>query len=176
MGFRLDDTVTNFWQDSSRGLINLYNFASGGWVVFFSYRQDFSAVTTAEIAAAARLAPEFGRRGARLLGLSVDTAERHREWLKELEARHALRVDFPLVADSDRSVARLYGMLDPRDADRRTLSWVLIISPNKQLRVAQTALAAVPRDFAEILRTLDSLQASRRSRNAPLRVQECGVV
>jgi alkyl hydroperoxide reductase subunit AhpC len=175
MGFRLDDTVANFWQDSSRGRLNLYNFASGGWVVFFSYRQDFSAVTTAEIAAAARLAPEFGRRGARLLGLSVDTAERHREWLKALEARHALRVDFPLVADSDRSVARLYGMLDPRDADRRTLPWLFIISPNKQLRFAETSRPAVPRDLTVVLRALDSLQA-RRNAAQTRGAHECEVV
>ncbi len=176
MAFRLNDMVANFWQSSSQGPLNLYNFARGDWVVFFAYPKDFSAVATAEIAAAARLVPDLRQRGARLLGLSVDTAESHREWLKELEARHALRIDFPLVADSDRSVAQLYGMLDPRDPDRRTSSWTLIISPNKQLRLAQSSSAAMPRDFAEIVRALDGLRPARRNSKAALRAEECGAV
>jgi alkyl hydroperoxide reductase subunit AhpC len=175
MAFRIGDFVPNFWQDSSQGLLNLYNYGNGDWIVLFSYPKDFTA-STSEIASAARHAPDFSRCGARLLGLSVDPADSHRALLKELESRHGLRVDFPLIADSDRKICGLLGLIDPDNAARLARRFTLIISPNKQLRLAQAGPATAPQDFAAILRLLESMQRPAGRPGASCREPEYGTV
>jgi alkyl hydroperoxide reductase subunit AhpC len=172
MVFRIGDFVPNFWQGSSQGPLNLYNYANGDWVVLFSYPEDLAS--TAAIASAARLAPDFRRCGARLLGLSVDRADGHGALLKQLESRHALRVDFPLIADSDRKVSELFGLIDPGSAERRPGRFTLIISPNKQLRLAQVAPAT--QDFVAVLRLLESMQRPAGRLGASCREHEYGVI
>jgi alkyl hydroperoxide reductase subunit AhpC len=172
MVFRIGDFIPNFWQDSSQGPLNLYNYANGAWVVLFSYPEDLASAT--EIALAARLAPDFRRCGARLLGLSADRADGHRALLRELESRHALRVEFPLVADSDRKVSRLFGLIDPSSAERQPGRFTLVISPNKQLRLAQAEPAA--RDFAAVLRFLESMRRPAGRLGASCRQHEYGVI
>lgn len=158
MSLKLFDTVPNFRQASSRGLIDFYEYVDDDWAVIFSHPADFTPVCTTELGAAAKLEPEFARRGVKLLGLSVDTAERHEGWSRDIAETQGAAPGFPILADADRSVSNLLDLIHPNASDTNTVRSVLIVDPAKKLRLTLTYPASTGRNFAELLRVIDSLQ------------------
>ena len=113
MSLKLADTVPDFTQDSTQGPLNFYEWAVESWVVLFSHPKDFTPVCTTELGTVARLKPEFDRRGVKVLGLSVDPAESHVRWADDIEETQGTRLNFPLIADHDRSVSNALGLIHP---------------------------------------------------------------
>jgi thioredoxin-dependent peroxiredoxin len=158
MALQLGDTVPNFTQDSQLGPINLYDFAGDGWVVLFSHPADFTPVCTTELGEVARLRPEWEKRNVKTLALSVDRADSHKGWIADINETQCTLVDYPILADEDRSVSDLYGMIHPNSLSNLTVRSVFIIDPQKKLRLQITYPASTGRNFDEILRVIDSLQ------------------
>jgi alkyl hydroperoxide reductase subunit AhpC len=158
MPLQLGDKVPNFVQESTEGPIDLYNYAGNSWLILFSHPKDFTPVCTTELGAVAKLRPEFERRNVKVLALSVDELESHRRWISDIEDTQKVRIDYPILADADRSVASLYNMIHPNEDNVFTVRSVFIIDPDKKLRLTLTYPAATGRNFDEILRVVDSLQ------------------
>jgi GTP-binding protein HflX len=158
MPLQLGDTVPDFTQDSQLGSINLYDFAGDHWVVLFSHPADYTPVCTTELGEVARLRPEWEKRHVKTLALSVDTAESHQGWIADINDTQCTVVDYPILADSDRKVSDLYGMIHPQSLNNLTVRSVFIIDPNKKLRLQITYPASTGRNCKEILRVIDSLQ------------------
>jgi alkyl hydroperoxide reductase subunit AhpC len=158
MALQLGDVVPNFTQDSTEGPLNFYDWAGSSWVVLFSHPKDFTPVCTTELGAVAKLKGEFEKRGVKVIGLSVDPTNSHESWARDIEETQGVKLNFPLIADHDRKVADLYGMIHPNASDTMTVRTVFVIDPNKKLRLELTYPASTGRNFDEILRTIDSLQ------------------
>ena len=158
MTLQLNDVVPDFTQQSTEGPIEFYKWAGDSWVVLFSHPKDFTPVCTTELGAVAKLKPEFDKRGVKVIGLSVDETDNHTGWAKDIEETQGAKLNFPLIADSDRKVSNLYGMIHPNASDTFTVRSVYIIDPNKKLRLTLTYPASTGRNFDEILRVIDSLQ------------------
>jgi GTP-binding protein HflX len=158
MPLQLGDTVPDFTQDSQLGPINLYDFGADHWVVLFSHPADYTPVCTTELGEVARLRPEWEKRNVKTLALSVDTAESHKGWIVDINEIQKTIVDYPILADSDRRVSDLYGMIHPQSLNNLTVRSVFIIDPGKKLRLQITYPASTGRNFDEILRVIDSLQ------------------
>lgn len=158
MPLQLGDTVPDFTQESQLGPINLYDFAGDHWVVLFSHPADYTPVCTTELGEVARLREEWEKRHVKTLALSVDTAESHQGWIADINDTQCTIVDYPILADSDRRVSELYGMIHPQSLSNLTVRSVFIIDPNKKLRLQITYPASTGRNFHEILRVIDSLQ------------------
>ncbi|HTI67627.1 MAG TPA: peroxiredoxin [Caulobacteraceae bacterium] len=166
MALQLGDTVPDFTQDSTEGPLNFYQWAGSSWVVLFSHPKDFTPVCTTELGAVAKLKPEFDKRGVKVVGLSVDPAASHANWAKDIEETQGTALNFPLIADHDRKVADLYGMIHPNALETMTVRSVFVIDPNKKLRLTLTYPAATGRNFDELLRTIDSLQLTDKHKVA----------
>ncbi len=158
MSLQLGDTAPDFTQESTQGPIHFHEWAGDKWVVLFSHPADFTPVCTTELAEAARLRLEFEKRGAKIVGLSVDALERHEQWLLDIAETQGNALNFPLIADGDRKVSSLYGLIHPNADSTATVRSVFIIDPNKKVRLTLTYPASTGRNFVELLRTLDSLQ------------------
>jgi len=158
MALQLGDTVPDFTQDSQLGEINLYDFAGDSWVVLFSHPADYTPVCTTELGEVARLRPEWEKRNVKTIALSVDSAESHRGWIGDINTTQNTTVDYPILADADKKVSDLYGMIHPNSLNNLTVRSVFIIDPNKKLRLQITYPASTGRNFDEILRVIDSLQ------------------
>ncbi|HIK24912.1 MAG: peroxiredoxin [Thermosynechococcus sp. Uc] len=158
MSLKLGDVVPNFTQASSMGEINFYEWAGDSWVVLFSHPADYTPVCTTELGEVARLRSEFEKRNVKTLGLSVDSVESHLGWIKDIEEVNNVKVDYPILADEDRKVSTLYDMIHPNSLNNLTVRTVFIIDPQKRLRLTLTYPASTGRNFAEILRVIDSLQ------------------
>ena len=158
MSLKLGDLAPTFTAETTHGAVDFHQWLGDRWGVLFSHPKDFTPVCTTELGALAKLAPEFERRGVRVLGLSVDSLDAHREWSKDILAVTGAAPNFPMIADHDRRVAMLYGMLDPRAGDTATVRSVFVIGPDKRVKLTLTYPASTGRNFAELLRTLDSLQ------------------
>jgi thioredoxin-dependent peroxiredoxin len=158
MSLKLADTVPDFVQDSTEGPIRFHEWAGDSWVVLFSHPKDFTPVCTTELGAVAKLKPEFDRRGVKVIGLSVDPLESHLRWAGDIEETQGTALNFPLIADHDRTVSLLLDLIHPNASDTTTVRSVLVIDPAKKLRLTLTYPASTGRNFDEILRTIDSLQ------------------
>ncbi|WP_298976020.1 peroxiredoxin [uncultured Thermosynechococcus sp.] len=158
MSLKLGDVVPNFTQASSMGEINFYEWAGDSWVVLFSHPADYTPVCTTELGEVARLKSEFEKRNVKVLALSVDSVESHLGWIKDIEEVNNVKVDYPILADEDRKVSTLYDMIHPNSLNNLTVRTVFIIDPQKRLRLTLTYPASTGRNFAEILRVIDSLQ------------------
>jgi thioredoxin-dependent peroxiredoxin len=158
MTVRLGDLAPDFVQDSTDGPIHFHDWIGDGWAVLFSHPRDFTPVCTTELGAVARLKPEFDRRNVKVIGLSVDPVAEHLAWIKDIEETQGARLNFPLLADADRKVATLYDMIHPNANDTLTVRSVYIIGPDKKVRLTLTYPASTGRNFAELLRVIDSLQ------------------
>jgi alkyl hydroperoxide reductase subunit AhpC len=164
MTIQLGQIAPDFEQDSSRGRIRFHDYLGGSWGVLFSHPKDFTPVCTTELAAVARLAPEWAKRNVKVLGLSVDSAENHAGWAKDIEETQGQSLNFPVIADRDRSVAGLYGMVHPEADPSVTVRSVFVIDPNKKVRLTLTYPPSAGRNFAEILRVIDSLQTTDKNK------------
>jgi alkyl hydroperoxide reductase subunit AhpC len=157
MALLLGDTVPNFTQASTDGDVDLYDFLGDGWGILFSHPADFTPVCTTELGAVAGLKGQFDKRNTKVVGLSVDELSSHAGWVKDIEETQNVKLNFPILADTDKKVANLYGMIQTED-NKMTVRSVFIIDPAKKLRLTLTYPASTGRNFAEILRVLDSLQ------------------
>ena len=158
MAIQLGDTAPDFTQDSTEGPLHFYEWAGDSWVILFSHPKDFTPVCTTELGAVARLAPEFAARNVKPLGLSVDKLTDHAGWSRDIEETQGAALNFPLIADADRKVSDLYGMIHPNADNTMTVRSVFIIGPDKKVKLMLTYPASTGRNFNEILRVIDSLQ------------------
>ncbi len=155
---KLGDTAPDFSQESTEGTINFHEWIGDQWAVLFSHPKDFTPVCTTELGEVARLKPEFEKRNVKTIGLSVDGLPDHAEWSNDIKETQGQTLNFPLLADGDRKVSDLYGMIHPKADNTLTVRSVFIIDPNKAIRLMITYPASTGRNFDEILRVIDSLQ------------------
>ena len=158
MALQLGDQVPNFTQKTTAGEIDFYNWAGDSWVVLFSHPADYTPVCTTELGSVAKLKGEFEKRGAKVIALSVDDVDSHNGWIGDIEETQGTAVNYPIIADADKKVSDLYGMIHPNANAKVTVRSVFIIDPNKKLRLTITYPPSTGRNFSEILRVLDSLQ------------------
>ncbi len=158
MSLRLGDTVPNFTQDSSTGPIDFYEWAGDSWVVLFSHPADYTPVCTTELGEVSRLKPEFEKRNVKVIALSVDDSNSHQGWIQDINETQNTTVDYPILADADKKVSDLYEMIHPNANAKVTVRTVFIIDNEKKLRTSITYPPSTGRNFAEILRVIDSLQ------------------
>ncbi|WP_262031832.1 peroxiredoxin [Microvirga sp. Mcv34] len=158
MAVQLGDLAPDFVAQTTEGPIRFYDWAGESWIVLFSHPKNFTPVCTTELGAVAKLKPEFERRNVKVIGLSVDPIDDHHRWAEDIRETQGAALNFPLIADQDRTVSSLYGMVHPNASDTLTVRSVFVIDPNKRVRLTLTYPASTGRNFAEILRTVDSLQ------------------
>lgn len=162
MAVHIGDTAPDFTQDSTEGVIDFHAFLGDSWGILFSHPADFTPVCTTELGTVARLKPAFDRRGVKVIGLSVDGLSDHKKWSADIAETQGTALNFPLLADADRSVANLYDMIPPKAANNLTVRSVFFIDPAKRVRLILTYPASVGRNFQEILRAIDALQTADR--------------
>ena len=158
MAIRLGDIAPDFTAESTAGTIKLHEFLGNSWGVLFSHPKDFTPVCTTELGEVAKLKPEFDKRNVKVLGLSVDPLADHQRWVGDIAETQGTALNFPLLADPDRKVSKLYDMIHPNANDTLTVRSVFIIAPDKKVKLTITYPASTGRNFAEILRVIDSLQ------------------
>ena len=158
MTILLGDVAPDFTQESTEGPVDFHAWIGDSWAVLFSHPKDFTPVCTTELGAVARLKPEFDKRNVKPIALSVDPVAPHQRWIRDIEETQNTKVSFPILADSDRLVSKLYDMIHPNASDSFTVRSVFIIDPNKKMRATLTYPASSGRNFDEILRLIDSLQ------------------
>ncbi|MCC8426036.1 peroxiredoxin [Mucilaginibacter sp. UR6-11] len=158
MSLRLGDKAPDFTAQTSIGEINLYEYLGDGWGVLFSHPADYTPVCTTELGRTAALKDEFAKRNVKVLALSVDSAESHRSWIKDINETQGVEVEFPIIADEDRKISEAYDMIHPNASVNATVRSLFIIGPDKTIKLIITYPASTGRNFAEILRVIDSLQ------------------
>ena len=158
MTLQLGDTAPDFEADTTDGTLKFHEWMSDDWAVLFSHPADFTPVCTTELGEVARLKPEFDKRGVKVIGLSVDPLEDHRSWAGDIAETQGHALNFPLIADPDREIADLYGMIHPQADDTLTVRSVFVIGSDKKVKLTLTYPASTGRNFEEILRVIDSLQ------------------
>jgi thioredoxin-dependent peroxiredoxin len=155
---RLGDIAPDFEQDSSEGRIRFHEWLGTSWGVLFSHPADFTPVCTTELGLTAKLKDQFGRRGVKVIALSVDPAESHKRWIADINETQQTSVNFPIIADADRKVSGLYDLIHPNASTTATVRSLFVIDPQKKVRLVITYPASTGRNFDEILRVIDSLQ------------------
>ena len=158
MALQLGDPAPDFEAETTEGSIKFHEWMEDDWAVLFSHPADFTPVCTTELGEVARLKPEFEKRRVKVIGLSVDPLEDHRAWAGDIAETQGHALNFPLIADADRNVANLYGMIHPQADDTFTVRSVFIVGPDKKLKLTLTYPASTGRNFEEILRVINSLQ------------------
>ena len=158
MAIRLGDTAPDFTAQTTEGKINFHDWIGDKWAVLFSHPKDYTPVCTTELGMAAKLKPEFDKRGVKIIGLSVDPLDSHKGWANDIEETQGAKVNFPMISDDDRKVSDLYDMIHPNANDTFTVRSVFVIDPQKKVRLTLTYPASAGRNFDEILRVIDSLQ------------------
>ena len=158
MTIQLGQIAPDFEQETTQGRIHFHEWLGNSWGVLFSHPKDFTPVCTTELGVVARLAPEWAKRNVKVIGLSVDPAERHKEWEADIAETQGSTVNFPMIADADRRVATLYGMVHPEADPTVTVRTVFVIDPNKKVRLSLNYPPSAGRNFDEVLRVIDSLQ------------------
>lgn len=154
----LGDVAPDFVQQSSVGDIHFHDWLGNSWGLLFSHPSDYTPVCTTELGATAKLADEFKKRNVKVIALSVDDVPSHIGWIKDIEETQNATVNFPILADADRKVSTLYGLIHPNASATATVRSVFIIDPAKNVRLILTYPASTGRNFNEILRVIDSLQ------------------
>jgi alkyl hydroperoxide reductase subunit AhpC len=158
MALHIGSIAPDFEQDSTQGKIRFHEWVGNQWAVLFSHPKDFTPVCTTELGRAANLKTEFDKRNVKMIAVSVDSVEDHKKWIGDIEDTQKASMNFPLLGDADRKVAKLYDMIHPEANDTLTVRSVFIIDPNKKIRAIITYPASTGRNFGEILRVIDSLQ------------------
>lgn len=158
MALRLGDIAPDFTQESTEGPIHFHQWLGNSWGVLFSHPKDYTPVCTTELGAVAKIKGEFDKRNVKIIALSVDPVSSHQGWVNDINDTQNSRMNFPILADEDRKVSDLYDMIHPNANDTLTVRSVFIIDPKKKIRLILTYPASTGRNFAEILRVIDSLQ------------------
>ncbi|MFC5412229.1 peroxiredoxin [Larkinella bovis] len=158
MALRLGDIAPDFTAETTEGTIHFHEWLGNSWGMIFSHPADFTPVCTTELGRTASLKDEFEKRGVKVVAVSVDPLDSHKEWVKDINETQNTTVNFPLIADPDRTVAELYDMIHPNASEKATVRSVFIIGPDKKIKLTLTYPASTGRNFHEILRVIDSLQ------------------
>jgi alkyl hydroperoxide reductase subunit AhpC len=167
MALQLGDTAPDFEAQTTEGPMGFHDWIGDSWAVLFSHPKDFTPVCTTELGYMAKIKPEFDRRNVKVIGLSVDPMENHSKWMNDIQETQGHAPNFPIIADSDFSVSKVYGMLpadtsgDPGDrtpADNQTVRNVFVIGPDKKIKLILVYPMTTGRNFDEVLRVIDSLQ------------------
>jgi thioredoxin-dependent peroxiredoxin len=175
MSLRINDTAPNFTAQTTQGPVNFHEWIGDNWAVLFSHPKDFTPVCTTELGYMARIEPEFTRRKAKLIGLSVDPVEKHSQWAADIEETQGSAVNYPMIGDIDLAIAKLYNMLPAEEAGtsegrtaatNATVRSVFIIGPDKKIKLMMTYPMTTGRNFDEILRVLDSMQMTAKHKVA----------
>ncbi|MGZ5786404.1 MAG: peroxiredoxin [Ramlibacter sp.] len=171
MSLRINDTAPNFTAQTTQGRIDFHQWIGDGWAILFSHPKDFTPVCTTELGYMAKIEPEFTKRNAKLIGLSVDPVDNHSRWAADIEETQGAKVNYPMIGDTDLAVAKLYNML-PADeagtsegrtaATNQTVRTVFVIGPDKKIKLMMTYPMTTGRNFDEILRALDSMQMTAK--------------
>ncbi|RAJ10629.1 alkyl hydroperoxide reductase subunit AhpC [Chitinophaga skermanii] len=162
MSLRLGDIAPNFKATTSQGEIDFYEFLGDNWGVLFSHPADYTPVCTTELGKTALLKDEFAKRGVKVLAVSVDPVDKHLGWIKDINETQNCDVTFPIIADEDRTVANLYGMIHPNASETFTVRSLFVIGPDKKVKLTITYPASTGRNFYEVLRVIDSLQLTAK--------------
>ena len=175
MSLRINDTAPNFTAQSTKGPINFHEWIGDKWAILFSHPKDFTPVCTTELGYLAKVEPEFTRRNVKLIGLSVDPTESHARWLDDIEETQGARVNYPIIADHDLAVSKLYNMLPAEEpgtsegrtaATNATVRTVYVVGPDKKIKLPLAYPMTTGRNFDEILRVIDSLQLTAKHKVA----------
>ena len=175
MSLRINSEAPNFAAQTTQGPINFHDWIGTGWAILFSHPKDFTPVCTTELGYMASIKPEFDRRGVKIIGLSVDPVDKHGDWAKDIEETQGTAPNYPIIADSDFNVSKLYGMLpadtegDPEartPADNQTVRNVFVIGPDKKIKLILVYPMTTGRNFDEVLRVIDSLQLTAKHKVA----------
>jgi thioredoxin-dependent peroxiredoxin len=158
MSVRLGDIAPNFKATTSIGNIDFYEYLGDSWGVLFSHPADYTPVCTTELGKTALLKEEFAKRNVKVLALSVDSVERHQGWISDINETQGTSVDFPIIADHDKSIAHAYDMIHPNASETFTVRSLFVIGPDKKVKLTITYPASTGRNFHEVLRVIDSLQ------------------
>ena len=158
MAIQLGDTAPDFTAETTEGTVHFHEWLGDKWGVLFSHPKDFTPVCTTELGTVAKLKAEFDKRNAKVIAVSVDGIESHRGWIPDINETQGTTVNFPIIADPDRTVADLYGMIHPNASDTATVRSVFIIGPDRKVKLTITYPASTGRNFGEVLRVIDSLQ------------------
>ncbi len=162
VAIHLGDAAPNFTADTTQGRINFHEWKGTSWAVLFSHPRDFTPVCTTELGTVARLMPEFARRNTKVIGLSVDPVASHHAWEQDIGEVTGCAVNFPMIADPNRTVSVLYDMIHPNASDTSTVRSVFILAPDHTVKLSLTYPQSTGRNFDEVLRVLDALQLSAR--------------
>jgi alkyl hydroperoxide reductase subunit AhpC len=158
MSLRLGDVAPNFKTQTSQGEIDFYEYLGDSWGVLFSHPADYTPVCTTELGRTAALQDEFAKRNVKVIALSVDDVDSHHGWIKDINETQNVEVNFPIIADPDRKISELYDFIHPNASATATVRSLLIIAPDKTIKLIITYPASTGRNFQEILRVIDSLQ------------------
>ena len=167
MSLRINDEAPNFTADTTEGSIDFHQWIGDSWAILFSHPKDFTPVCTTELGAVAGLKPEFDRRNCKVIGISVDGVENHEKWSQDIESSQGHALNYPLIGDPQLNVVKAYDMLPADDGDRSegrtpmdnaTARSVFVIGPDKKIKATLTYPMSTGRNFAELLRLLDSCQ------------------
>ena len=174
MQLRIGDEAPDFTADTTEGTIRFHEWIGDKWAVLFSHPKDFTPVCTTELGYLAKLKPEFDKRNAKILGLSIDPVEDHKRWAKDIEETQGTAPNYPIIGDQDLTVAKLYDMIHPNAtgaqprtaADNATIRSVFVVGPDKKVKLILTYPMTTGRNFDEVLRVLDSLQLTAKHKVA----------
>ena len=158
MSLRLGDVAPNFQATTSEGPIDFYEYLGNSWGVLFSHPADYTPVCTTELGKTALLKGEFEKRNVKVLALSVDPVDKHKGWINDINETQHVTVDFPIIADADKTIANMYGMIHPNASETFTVRSLFVIGPDKKVKLMITYPASTGRNFYEVLRVIDSLQ------------------
>lgn len=162
MSLRLGDEAPNFTAETTEGNVSFHDWMGDNWAILFSHPKDFTPVCTTELGEAARLKPEFEKRGVKIMGLSVDPSDSHAKWAEDIRETQGQALNFPVIADHDKKVATLYDMIHPNVSETFTVRSVFVIGPDKKIKATLTYPASSGRNFEEILRLVDSCQLTAK--------------
>jgi alkyl hydroperoxide reductase subunit AhpC len=162
MSLQIGDVAPDFEVETTEGHIRFHQWLGNSWGVLFSHPKDFTPVCTTELGYTARLKPEFDKRGVKVIGLSVDPLDAHWQWSRDIEETQGTAPNFPMIADADRKIANLYGMIHPNASDTLTVRSAFVIGPDKKIKLSINYPASTGRNFDEILRVIDSLQLTAK--------------
>lgn len=175
MALQIGDTAPNFDAETTEGNINFYDWAGDSWVVIFSHPKDFTPVCTTELGAMAGIADQFAARNTKIIGLSVDSVDDHQRWKQDIVDATGNAVHYPMIGDTDMTVAKLFGMIHPNAtgkaaertaADNKTVRTVFVIGPDREVKLTLAYPMSTGRNFDEILRVLDSIQLTAKHKVA----------
>ena len=161
-GLRLGDIAPNFKATTTAGEIDFYEFLGNSWGILFSHPADFTPVCTTELGKMASLKKEFSSHNVKVLALSVDPIDKHRKWINDINETQKVEVEFPLIADPERKLAKLYGMIHPNVSETFTVRSLFVIGPDKKIKLMITYPASTGRNFQEVLRVIESLQLTAK--------------